>query len=58
MARAVMAVRAARGDDKKPVKSASKDGARAPETAKPATDGKQGGDAKDNTKKPNEDGAP
>jgi len=58
MARAVMAVRAARGDDEKPVESASKDGARAPETAKPATDGKQGGDAKDGAKKPGGGGAP
>jgi len=58
MARAVMAVRAARGDDEKPVESASKDGARTPEAAKPATDGKPGGEAKDGAKKPGGGGAP
>jgi tetratricopeptide (TPR) repeat protein len=52
MARVVIAVRAARGDEEKPVESASTGGARAPEAAKPATD------AKDSARKPGGGGAP
>jgi tetratricopeptide (TPR) repeat protein len=67
MARVVIAVRAARGDDEKPVESASNGGAGAPEAAKPATDAKPAphdskpdgkSDAKDGARKPGGGGAP